>query len=168
METDHITIQISYYLHGNPEVHIITLAPEEYFDLKYLDPDEQLEVESVALYWNTIDYVDESVKKTVNCTKLDIYDENLDFRMTLIDSYWNNQNSLIRKRIDYSHGEEIYNLMIISIARYDDPSLVEIIRSEKQDGIFRVTEHTLTRVCDDRSDESLLSHSRGIDERFLS
>jgi hypothetical protein len=142
------------------DVYCISLSPEEYFDMEYIEEGEELEADSVAKYWNTIDYIDNDIRSKVNFTKLEIFDNSRDFLYTVMDTYWNEQNYLVRERIDYLRGQKCYHIIIISLTR-DDPAVYEIIRLEEMGGEFKPISHT---ISDSITDENLESYTRGIDE----
>jgi hypothetical protein len=164
MAYEHITIKFEYSLKGNSTLHLFDISPDQYFDLKYLDEGEELETDSIALFWNDIDYLDSKIKRDVSFIKVDIFDSNNSIRTITTDSYWNDQNYLVRERVDYSHDEEVYHTVIISLTRTEDNSIYEIIHLEKQNGILKPVSHTIAKEGIDGNDETLESYIRGVDK----
>jgi hypothetical protein len=164
MSYNHIIIKFEYLLKDNSVSHLLNILPNQYFDLKYLDDGEELETDSVALYWNNIDYLDNKIKHKVSFIKVDISNNKNFTRTITTDSYWNNQNYLIRERIDYSHDKEVYHTVIISLTRTEDRSIYEIIRLEKQNEILKPIHHSITKEGFDGNDETLELYTKGINE----
>jgi hypothetical protein len=160
----HIVIKFEYLLKNNSIIHLLNISPEQYFDLKYLDKDEELDSDSIALYWNDIDYLVDEIKQDVTFTKVDIFNNKNFTRTITTDSYWNNQNYLVRERVEYSHDKEVYHTIIISLTRTEDNSIYEIIRLEEQNGILKPVSHSITKEGFDGNDETLESYTKGTDE----
>lgn len=164
MTQNQITIEISFSLKDDPESYILNIAPEEYFDSNYLDRDEVFEPDSVARFWNGIDYLDENIRKSVATLQVNIYDKNNDFRIVITDTYWNKQSHLVRERVDYLREEEIYRVIIVSLKWTKNPKIIEILRMEKLNDHFRPIEYSVLHENDDGPETYLESFSRGLDD----
>ena len=160
MDDNQITIEISYFLEGDPEMHILRLSPEEYYDP--LDPGEELEADSVTRYWNDINYLDENIKDMVTEIKTNIYDAKNGFRVIVSDTYWNKQKYLVRERVDFLHGVETYRVLIVSLTRSDGVTY-ETLRMGKKDDCFRPVGHSICQESADGPEITLEHYSRDKD-----
>ena len=159
---DYLLVKIIYRLQGIMEPFSVNIAPEEYFDLKYLGADETLEVESVAKYWNTLEYLDNTIRRKIHVTRLEIYDQRSDFLYTVEDTFWNDQRNFLRERIDYLKGKKNYHLIILSLQKNGEQITYEFLRLEDQEGQFKPIEHTIIQNKDG-IEETLESYTRGMD-----
>ena len=164
MDNDQITIEISYFLENDPEIHFLRLSPEEYFDP--LDPGEVLEADSVARCWNDIDYLDKNIKDRVTEIKTNIYDAKNEFRVIGSDIYWNKQKNLVRERVDFLRGVETYRIIIVSLMRPDGIT-EDILRMEKKDDLFQQIGHTILQETVDGPEITLGSYFRGMDDHEM-
>ena len=146
----YLTIKITYWLQDVAEPCYVNLAPEEYFDIKYLDVDEMPDADDVSLHWNSLDYLDSAIRKKVRITRLEIYDKRIDSLYTVEDTYWNSQNNLLRVRTDYLHGEKKYHLILLSLKKTSTyPVLHDFVRLEEHDGHLSPLVHTVVQETSD-------------------
>ena len=104
---DALSIQLSVYRERSDTPDVIYLEPEQYFDL---DPGEVPDVDSVPLYSNLEQYLDEIEK----ATKLALKIENVSVGKSLYIEkvYQNQQRSTVTTRSEYQHEALTYREII--------------------------------------------------------
>lgn len=138
-----------------------SLKPEEYFDLDVLDEGEELNIESIPLYSQTIDYLYELEegfeKKDILHTRLVL--TWCSRTKVISEKFWNDGNNCLIERLDL-YPDYYYNLVILGILI--DDKYEETIRIEKSIGMetFAIATHS---ICDSKTEVALYTYS---DEKY--
>ncbi len=121
-----VKVQIQYHLVGISELCIMELQPEEYFDLKYQDDDEELSLDSIPIYNHAIEYLGFENHIVLRTKTLLEDDKSHDFIETN-EIFWNDGENRIIENI--SSIKSIRDqLFMVSIQDKKTPLKTEIIR----------------------------------------
>ena len=145
MTNNNIAINILYKLQNTNEWCELKIDPENYFDKKYLDEGEIIEINSIPLFNHAIEYLEETYREKVSNTRLSITNNNFYEKIDINETYWNNHQNSIVERIDTNpKGVIIYNVIILTSLVNDSSTenTWEIIRFIKENAVFTPILHT--------------------------
>jgi hypothetical protein len=112
IKTDHIDIEFKYRMSGVEEWLIKSIAVEEYFDFSELEEDELLEVDSLTIYDDLIEYIEDE-RRQVSQIIIIITDKIKNKKRQFNQTFWNDQNNYILERIDHAGAVVDYHEFII-------------------------------------------------------
>lgn len=159
-----IEILISYKIQ-NGDWQSIQINPQDYFDGDNHGVDEEefeIDIDSLPLFDDAIDYINIDNKKDISCTKLSITDIDTKERLVIKVTYWNNQNNHFSERIDFnSNGSVDYREIIVtSLIQEDlDEMVWEIMRFPEIDDLFTPSFHSFITEDQERLISERVIHS---------
>lgn len=143
--TSNIQVEIYYQLIDSRDWIFLEVTPDEYFDL---EPDEQVELDSLPRYNHAIDYLDVENERVI-ATKIILIDEILKAKRSIVERYWNHGRNRAIERTDM--GADPYWEMILEVQVSANPPLWEIIRLGREDGVMTPLYHGFIQDNDDGS-----------------
>ena len=157
-----VQIIIEYQLTDSSEWHLVELAPEEYFDLDYLAPDEKIMWDCMPKYVDTIEYLDIELKEVANI-KLKIIDPEVKITKSVAETFWNEGKNKITE-VTHSENEKIsYWETIIDIQLQSVPLISEILRFYREDNIPKLAYHGIITDRKDGSQEETIIYPKNPD-----
>lgn len=145
-----ISITLEYQMAGSNEWMLLTLLPEQYFDL---DPGEEIQLDCVPKHNHAVDYLDfESTQ--VKSTKLKLLDMTTNTSISIVETFWNEGKNRAIERIDAGPNENYWEL-ILDLQIQDSPLTWEILRIDKRDGIITPNYHGFIQHNEDGSETEI-------------
>lgn len=143
-----LQIFIDYRMNNSSQWQTVEFSPEEYFDISL---DENIEWNSVPEYNHAIEYLNIDTKLVVN-TRIRINDSNFGDMTTITTTFWNQGKNFVLERTDKeTKVSSYYCLLITNILLQEDPSISEIMRFKKIDGVLEIEFHSFIQDNEDGS-----------------
>ena len=157
---DNIIIDFKYKLFNSEEWIKKIISIDEYFDLSLLDNEEKLDIYSLPMHDNLIEYIDCERQKIYQIS-VDIIDIAANCKLYFFQTFWNNHKNWLVERIDTNDGSENYHELIISTVLPHETSNnteldYEIIRFLKKDNDVKCLYHGIVRDNSDGSQSEVL------------
>ncbi len=130
---NYINIDFCYLSKGCSEWVKLSIRPDEYFDIAQLEKNELLDIDSIPIYDNLLDYLPESIRNEIINISLIISNSSSQSKLWFSQYLWNNQENYNLDRKEYKKDNLVYHEIIIStivpssIAIYHD-NVYEILR----------------------------------------
>lgn len=132
-----IAVSVSYRLSGSSSWRTVDVPHSDYFDLSCLDELESLEVDSVPLHDDVLDYVaeiDEEAVTRVEAARITIQAIDTGVVLKFSTTFWNGQRNRITERV-HSQQVDDYELVIVTTVS-ETPPTTEILRIIRRNGIL--------------------------------
>ena len=142
-----VKIIIKYKTTDEVEWKTVNFLPEEYFDLTI---NEKTEWNSVPEYDHAIDYLDVDLVSISN-TQIRISDDELGIIRLITTTFWHNGQNRVIERVDSGPGISSY-LMVITNLLQENPSIWEVIRFGRDNGILNLKFHSFIQDNEDGSE----------------
>jgi hypothetical protein len=157
---DNIIIDYKYKLFHAEEWLRKSIAVSVYFDLSSLDEEEQLDIYSVPMYNNLIEYIDCN-KKDIHQIYVDIVDVLSNRKLHFFQTFWNNNENWLIERIDSVNERIEYHELIISTVLPREISNnseldYEIMRFQKKEDDIKCLYHGVVRDNADGSQSEII------------
>ena len=149
INNNNIKINISYKLLTADTWYNLSIAPEDYFDEKYLDKNEVIEIDSVPVFTFSIDYlvnVKNIDRDKILTIKEVILDTALNKKIEANETFWFSQRNSIREIRETNSSGEICNneFILTSLVHEDSESKTwEVFRFFKKNDMLVPVVHTL-------------------------
>lgn len=111
---DNINVIFKYLCRDSTQWVNYCIAPYEYFDMKQLDYGESLEIDSIPLYNDLIDYLPETIRKQIFKINIELSSNCVKKTIAFFQVFWNNQNNFSLDRKDFEKNKLVYHEKIIS------------------------------------------------------
>lgn len=140
-----VQIMLKYKTLSHGDWQFVELAAQDYFDL---EPDEEVEIDSIPEYNHAIDYLalDSSQIET---TMLILTDEERQAHRAITETFWNNGQNRLIERVD--SGSDPYWEMILEVRTGQTPSTWEVLRVCREDGAMKPIYHAFIKDNHDGS-----------------
>lgn len=145
MDKKDIIVNIFYKFKNGEIWNKITLDVQDYFDMKYLEEDEDIEIDTIPIYDKVIDYIQIENKKEISIIKLMITNIKSKASKLINVSYWNNQSNNITERMDKDSANNIvfHEIILTSLVNDElDKEIWEIIRFSRENEVITPKLHT--------------------------
>ncbi|MGK7917127.1 MAG: hypothetical protein AB4038_16540 [Prochloraceae cyanobacterium] len=157
-----VQILIEYHLIDSSEWYLVELAPEEYFDLDYLAPDDKIMWDCIPKYVDTIEYLDIDSNQVANI-RLKIIDPEVKIIKSVAETFWNEGKNKITE-VTHTEKEKIsYWETIVDIQLQALPLISEILRFYRDDNMPKLAYHGIIKDREDGSQEETIIYPKNQD-----
>lgn len=113
--TTGITINFHYLCTDSKSWEKFPLTIDEYFNLEELEPNDIVDVDSIPIHNDLLDYLPITTKAKIRKIKVELLDNMNQKKITFNQTFWNNQINWNLERKDFDRDSVIYHETIISI-----------------------------------------------------
>ncbi len=110
-----ITVNYQYLGTDSKSWEQFPLTADEYFNLEELESKDILEVDSIPIHNDLLEYLPVTIKAKIQKIKVDLINNTAQKKITFNQTYWNNQVNCYLERKDFEKDFLIYHETIISI-----------------------------------------------------
>jgi len=163
---DNIVIDYKYKLFNSDEWLKKNIRVSVYFDLSLLDKEEQLDIYSLPMYDDLVEYLDCDRTK-IHQISVNIIDVLSNCKLHYFQTFWNsNKNWLIERIETVDDRVDYYELIISTVLPHEisnnSESDYEIMRFRKEDDDIKCLYHGVVRDNADGSQSEVLIKSQAI------
>ncbi|MBI2807732.1 MAG: hypothetical protein HYX68_22350 [Planctomycetes bacterium] len=156
--SDNLKIMLEYRLNFQTSWIEHPISVQDYFDPEFASKNEVLDIDNVPLHDHGIEYLDVNPWQVVN-TRVILRDESKGLERRIVETFWNDGRNRLIERTDMLQGHLKYWEVITDVRILEQPTVTEILRVGRKNGILAVLSHVFITDNEDGSQTELQVHS---------